>query len=130
MIAPNIHSTLPEDVIERTLTMVGIELRRGQKEAAQSAIEMAFNPYELKAQKSAKAPIHVAEVIPDVLTQGLLSSEGIDTIKQLCQNTREQLLAVNMLGPRRVKFIELALAEHGLSLAIGETDGEEQGDDC
>jgi predicted flap endonuclease-1-like 5' DNA nuclease len=47
---------------------------------------------------------------------GALAVEGITTLRQLIGHSRRDLLALHGVGPKAVRIIEEALAEHGHTL--------------
>lgn len=108
---------VPDDVVSRCVGMVELQVKRGNFDAAHSAIDAAQSSVKPR-RITRNTPL--TETDMDMRSLNALERQGIVTIGQLLNCTREQLLSMTGLGGIRVE----RLIDMGEEFAQEIVDGE------
>ena len=96
---------LSHELVEQYTKMVGLQLSRGNFNAASAIIQRAEEAAMEQADRGLDLDTPLTETVLDLLTINKLESAGICTIGDVLQSNQEKLQAIPYLGSARVAQI-------------------------
>lgn len=94
--------------------MVEMCLRSRERDKALAAVHKAFDDLEMLDSKlSPKDPLSLI-LRPRIVT--ILAGNGITTVGELCQHSRDTLATIHQIRYLSIDLIEGSLEEHGFKL--------------
>ena len=102
-----------DELAEQHGRMVECAIKSGEEAKAHAAVARAFALLRQKNQVMTSDPL--VRILPSRISS-ILGANGIETIGDLIQHSRESLAAFNQIRYRSVDLIEQELQKHGLRL--------------